>query len=708
MQTGASLESLAKGAVPFSQRFTVRELQDRWYSLLYDPGVSTSASACMIEYERSASNLPSKFNRFGISKENKSANAKRKAENIRTCYYALRKRSCSEPFESMDLSFLVAPSNNNYVGNGDEPLSGTCVLGDPISHSFGLEGSKMDSMHHTFAENLMHDGDAAIHFFNSVTVNPDEGFPYDPNNVQDEMPHIFEDNLPLMGNGSEVEELGHQNRLQECSLFKTDDAFGQINNNQQNISSEFEEKKVFSSPISECGGSFNNVDFSSPLPGLSIWRTVSAPELPVDLSAQENNLSAIGTFELPEDYDAKNTGTSGYDIQSDVKVKNELSLDDFRIDTSTEGYFAELSNSLLNFSNEEELMCIDGKDTIDESYYDGLSSLLLSSPNDNSHDQMINLVEQETSVAPDMCIANSSVPCLREPEVNQGSKGDKKRTCNLENPMQSSVSASDFQFSELKDGVICCTLNTEDSEVPYNDDVFLTDNLPQALMSSVTEQRVWEANNQGTLFRNSSINKKINDIGTSLMHKKQKSPRELYLSYQIIQSHVSQEMDLNCGVKIKHSATDSPHLASNLAAVAVADPDEMSTVQVSTKASLPEMLHGKSKPSQHLNSNDYSVKKSAFESEGHKNYPPVSNGIKEEHGVSEVTRDHQASCAQISMEIAVSETVLQPQSPEWEADLIESDHEVPCYSDIEAMVRLQANILIFKVYSAPPSLQLFQ
>ncbi|KAL9275817.1 Microspherule protein 1-like protein [Drosera capensis] len=52
VEAGASLESLAKGAVQFSRRFTVRELQNRCHALLYDPVISADAAARMIEFER--------------------------------------------------------------------------------------------------------------------------------------------------------------------------------------------------------------------------------------------------------------------------------------------------------------------------------------------------------------------------------------------------------------------------------------------------------------------------------------------------------------------------------------------------------------------------------------------------------------------------------------------------------------------------------
>ncbi|KAK9948491.1 hypothetical protein M0R45_004064 [Rubus argutus] len=87
MEAGASLEALAKGAVRFSRKFSVRDLRERWHSLLYDADVSAEASVRMLEFEACNSNVPSKFNRFSQSR-----GSKRKAESIRKQYHALRKR----------------------------------------------------------------------------------------------------------------------------------------------------------------------------------------------------------------------------------------------------------------------------------------------------------------------------------------------------------------------------------------------------------------------------------------------------------------------------------------------------------------------------------------------------------------------------------------------------------------------------------------
>ncbi|CAN0919083.1 Microspherule protein 1 [Linum grandiflorum] len=99
VEAGASLEALAKGAVRFSRRFTVRELRDRWHSLLYDANVSAEASVRMAELELSAANVlslssSSKLNKTSAIRENGECSAKRKPEmdNIRRMYYAMKKK----------------------------------------------------------------------------------------------------------------------------------------------------------------------------------------------------------------------------------------------------------------------------------------------------------------------------------------------------------------------------------------------------------------------------------------------------------------------------------------------------------------------------------------------------------------------------------------------------------------------------------------
>lgn len=701
-QAGASLESLAKGAVQFSRRFTVRELQDRWFSLLYDPVVSAEASTCMNDLEHSASTLPSKFNKFANSKENKSVSGKRKVESVRSCYYALRKRICNEPFNSMDLSFLVVPDSSNFVVNGDEHLSANCTPGDPMSNPFGFEGSDMDAIHNAFPQNMIDSGDVAVNTCHLGVQNPvAEDFPIEQNNTHNEIPHIFGENLTL-------EDLGQSKELPVCDFLKDDElgmkspsAFDHINSDQPNMCSKFEGNKVFNSPITECGASFSSLDYSSPLPGMSMWRTVSAPALPVDIGLKDNDLCSGGSFELPDDYDAKNTGTSGYDVPLDIKVKTEMDLDDLKGDNNPEVYLEELSNSLWNFTNDEEL-----QDMFDKSYYDGLSSLLLNSPNDVGQDNMNDITEAEISVAPDVCITSTSGAYPGELDGNEGSHNvDGQMSYSSETKLQSSILASSLQFPELKDGVINCTLNTEDTEIPCNDDIFLSNHLSQAMMASTAEQKFQQANDTiSSSPKDFSGIQKTSDRGPSLIHKERNAPRKSHASFQILEPNL-QEIGLklplgNFGVKFEVS--ESPHVASRAVGIASGDPDQIITENVRTKTS--PVMYEDSKEivfEQHLTSTDRFIEKQDFDSESFQSYPQNASGIKEESDVSVLTRDHRSTPAEVaSMNVAVPKPALNPPMPEQDGMLIESDDDVPCYSDIEAMVNSKMlSILLIGVIS---------
>lgn len=694
-QAGASLESLAKGAVQFSRRFTVRELEDRWFSILYDPVVSVEASTKMLEFERSASTLLSKLNKFGHSKDNKSVTGKRKAESIRNCYYALRKRVCSEPFDSMDLSFLVAPTNSTYVGNGDGPLSGNCIPGNPISNLFGIGVSGMDTMTQAFPNNLM-DGSAAatsgaatINTFPTGHRNPvEENFMFEQNNIHKEIPHIIEENMP-------PKDLPEHNLHKAVELgMKSPPAFDQVNGDQSNMCLEFEENKVFNSPVSGCVAPFNNMEYSSPLP---IWKTVSAPALPVDIGLEDKDLCAGDTFHLPDDYDAGSTRTSGYNVHSCAKVKMEMAYDDFQIHNSPEGYLEELSNSLLNFTNEEELlfMTADGKDMIDKSYYDGLSSLLLNSPNDACQEQTNNITELETSVAAAVCTTDSSDQCRAEPLDNKAASNcDEQLSYDAPIQMQASVSAANNQFPEYKDGVICCTLNTEDPEIPCNDVVFLPNHPPSK--ASTSQPKFQGANKPRSLsIKDVSNNQRTNNRGPSLMHKERKTAGESHVSSQMTGSHTIQEMGLNppgsnFGVKSAVSKSDSANVAFRVAGISSIG-NQIIAANTSTKTLLPEMRKEETKEmlsAKHLSSTNYSIKRPPLGSTGVKSYAHTNSIIiKEEDDVSAPIRDQESINAELtSMSVAVSEPVVNAPTADQDGTPFESDDDIPCYSDIEALV----------------------
>lgn len=164
LQAGASLEALAKGAVRFSRKFTLQELQDRWYSLLFDSDVAAPASVRMIELEHSGINPLSKFNRSENLKGSKDVAGKRKADSIRRRYYTMRKKFRSEFFNSTDLGFLDEPNLHDCNGHGTDfrqhvridaqARDGNCMLGDCISDDLGLQESDLDILRNAFPEAL--------------------------------------------------------------------------------------------------------------------------------------------------------------------------------------------------------------------------------------------------------------------------------------------------------------------------------------------------------------------------------------------------------------------------------------------------------------------------------------------------------------------------------------------------------------------------
>ncbi|CAM8894187.1 unnamed protein product [Rhodiola kirilowii] len=118
IESGASLEALAKCAVRFSRRFTLRELRDRWHSLLYDPCESVRASIRMTELEHSNGGHASKLCKLASIKESGEKSTKRKAESIRRKYYAMRKRVRGQLIDDNGFDFFGGPSVYGHADQG--------------------------------------------------------------------------------------------------------------------------------------------------------------------------------------------------------------------------------------------------------------------------------------------------------------------------------------------------------------------------------------------------------------------------------------------------------------------------------------------------------------------------------------------------------------------------------------------------------------
>ncbi|KAF5747152.1 hypothetical protein HS088_TW06G01333 [Tripterygium wilfordii] len=686
VEAGASLESLAKGAVQFSRKFTIRELQERWHALLYDPVVSASASFRMIELERSASVLPSKFNKAGNSKVNKSSSGKRKAESLRSSYYALRRRIQNESFGSMDLGFLGPHNSSNYIDGAADPLSGSCILGDPISNQSGLQESKLDIVHHAFPQILV-DGDVtagdggSTHVFNTGVQIPVEGdFPMEQDTIQQELP-------------------AHNLYGADNSSMKPLSEYDQINGDPGTLCTAFERKQVFNSPIPECDAAFQNLDYSSPLPEMPIWRTVegiSAAAIAVDVDLREKDMHAGETFSLANHGDTENATTSGYtDVRMNSKLKQQMLCDESKSPSaSTELYLVELSNSLLDFSNENELLFMDivGKDRIDKSYYDGVSSLLLSSPANVDEDGMPDGTEPGALVTPD-CVPNQPGACPGELNDNQELRCGNNIVCNSKVQFLSSVSVSNTQFTATIDGVICCMLNTEDPEIPCNDDVTFPNRLRSTSVSSVARRNLQADNKKFASAKVVPSNQKTSEGGSALMQRDLKNPSPSHTC-----SHISEAQLMpgafhhpvgDRGVKFEVPNKDSTHVTTSFVANACGSSAQIPSANFSADTCLPAALKDEVTEFavlQHLDkrSIDSFIEMPAIGSDSLTRYPQShASDIKQE--LDETV--YQVSDANMgSLYVAASEHCAEPPPSDLEDLPIESDEDVPCFSDVEAMI----------------------
>ncbi|XP_057743226.1 uncharacterized protein LOC130961386 [Arachis stenosperma] len=670
VEAGASLESLAKGVVQFSRRYSFKEIRDRWYSILYDPIISAEASASMTDFEISTSPLPSKFIKFGNSRERKIDSAKRKAESVRTSYYAMRKRIRSDMFNSMDLGFLVDPENDNYGANGNESLPENCVAEGEMSNHFGFHGLHTDPAQYSFPENMMNGGATSngviAHAYYTGAKDPvQDDIPAEQQDVLREEPQFLRDDVSNgaaepqflrddVSNGV-AEEMGVPEELAIDSFIGDDNLetpFDQINSDPGNLCSEFDGNDVFDSSEIECGTSFNSLHLS-PLPEMPVWKThasIQEPEMPCD--------------------DFKDSIPCG------------------------EAYLTELSNSLLNFTNEEELylMDVDGKDGIDKSYYEGLSSLLLSSPNDVSQDQMPEKAEAESSVASQPKVSNLSVSCQAKVDDNNRSQSSNAQTVQKsDNQVSSSVSVKDPRFPELTNGVVFCALNTEEPEVPCNVDVFLLPlDVPPSTSPYSSEWMYTESNKpmsscvQDYGFSNHKA------LETSRMTKvEQKKPAEFRGSSQVMGSPPLPGPVGNSKVKCEFPNAHASHTASRSAM-------SVSGGLGGNKASTTNaIMHANPKDTpinvgltHCLNSratNSFS-EKPTLGSNGFRNHPySDGSGMKQGKNLALPKDRHLQHAEAGSSDVPKSQLVAIPPTLD-EEQYMESDDDVPCYSDIEAMI----------------------
>ncbi|CAN0872373.1 Microspherule protein 1 [Linum grandiflorum] len=669
-KAGASLESLARGAVQFSRKFSIRELQERWHSLLYDPVLSKEAALRMVELDHASSTITSRLTRCGNLKDSKSLSGKRKADSVRSCYYALRKRIRNEPFDSMDLSFLMGPIDNNYGGE-DVPLPGHSMLEDPIPDHFGFEEA---NMHMMLTEIGVSNGDPVFNSEFQNTVQTD--FPIQ----QDDLPNAM-DSVMATGNVTVVEEFGQPDRLP-------------LNSNQLQGCSNFDEDQDFGSQTLECGSSFHNLEYSSPLPEFPLWKSGTGMTMAIEsvnIGLRGKELRARDGCSLPSDTAGKESDPLEYGMvhaDSDIHNKELKHSSDGR---NRDGFLAEISNSLFDFTNEDEdlFMNVNGEDAIDKSHkiYEGLSSLLSSSPNEVNQDGLSGVIDVDMSMTVEHSETqlNASVQVLDEDTSLHHARD---AVGIVGNQRIDSPSTSKPELPEFTCEVIC-VLNTEDPEVPCNDHVVFTNKLRRKAAASVPRKSQQHPKKPNSSIKEMSNNQRSSKGSKPLVTRRDLgNPRQSQTSSPMIKSQVTPE------VSQPHSVSDHGVIVE----VSRSDPSRKGTVVAhgghftnnGTTSQMPVKLKEETtsieiaKPASHITL----MGKQPSVSNGYKCFKETSSngGVKQEIYSSSGFPNHRGSIAAVEpVDLSTYEQRIKNTS-EPEDLVVESDDDVPYFSDIEAMI----------------------
>uniref|UniRef100_A0A6M2EXP5 FHA domain-containing protein n=1 Tax=Populus davidiana TaxID=266767 RepID=A0A6M2EXP5_9ROSI len=436
IEAGASLEALAKGAVRFSRKFSVRELSDRWHSLLYDDDVSAEASGRMEELQLSNLSFSkvntitssSSSNKFGVAVK-ESDSVKRKIECVRQLYYATRKKLRKRGGGGCgDFCFLDSLDGGSF--DGGFGFGGNGGFGEDDRVRFGFVGGNEGG-----------EGDVC---FERENVRKD---------VQD-----VEDGLVEFRDSERSEEPG------PCGVPESDALIH--------------------------AGRIESLALRVPL-----WKgmkDVSAPKMPASVNVKGKGQSEGDLIVNHDDVNGYKMSLVGVEVDhSRVELRDEPVFDvrDRSIAIS-ESDFPDISDSLLNFPNDNEPLFIDvnGKDAIDKACYDSITTLLVSSPNDVQGD--VPDVKDPVMLTSDTSLGIPDGACPAELEVFAeeshpvGGKQDIHFVSEMNAPP--STSAPKVLSAEENDGEMECTLNMEDFEIPCNDDIFIGKTIASPVMEQIS------------------------------------------------------------------------------------------------------------------------------------------------------------------------------------------------------------------------------
>ncbi|KAF5192507.1 Forkhead-associated (FHA) domain [Thalictrum thalictroides] len=647
VQAGASLEALAKGAVRFSRRYTIHEIKNRWHSLLYDPDTSALASAHMVELELSSASNSN--NSLSDIKGNGNPK-KRKDESVRRHYYEERKRLRS-------LFHIESPLHN---GNG---LEGGCEESVRINNENTMGACMVED---TVVDHLNNDYDTN---FDMVSYGVPQVSTGDvPAGTDDTAAHVFHSN----DHDSLVGEIPGGNCFfdfpEDVSYILDDEAIG------SDIAHCFDDDAI--NALDE------KLDFLDPLgvqetgpPEVLPFESANLTTTSCEFDPVNNNPvithSGFGhsAGELVGHVDdATQVSSSGYNV-----VHSDCHLEDILFDDGltnsravSEGDFLDLSFSPLIFTNE---MNDDGKEMTD--CFD-LSSLFHSSPNDVHQDDMSSFTEPRASAAMDSCSTIDDIACPEELNAVGGTLQSGNMTCDSDNSVPSSTLTLD-PHPEYRDGVICCTLNTEDPDIPCNDDVYFPNLLPCPLVSAEVQHNTDEDGSSFPLSTTDfSVSGMTSEHGLNPAEKEEEALATSGVAGPQILAEIS-SIDPICDA------------ASRRIGIVGGEQTQCGSAQFTPYSISPGELKEDAANVEQWKLSDSLLERSVHSLENNENHPwNIINDYKQEPGLPCATEYYVAE--DYGSDLLMSEPAVNPQLLNQEEQPFEDDNDVPHFPDIETVI----------------------
>ncbi|XP_020589272.1 uncharacterized protein LOC110030726 isoform X2 [Phalaenopsis equestris] len=487
-QAGASLESLAKGAVQFSQRFTIQELEERWHALLYDLNTSTEASTRIVEIEIGVSVYnPSRPGRTWNSKIKKTSSGRRKGESLQCHYFTTRKKARSETHSSVKLGFPMSPISHVAIDN------------DSSSHHF--------KFHNEFALNKFHVDEPFSGNFGHPETSYGGCQPIYPKMVEVEpiatvsglavhegVAGSIEAKLPVGVLGTDCS-YGHGENISsvpidEAGFNDAGDSF-EPNFTPEDFPHALDRNHC-SLQTSNAPGStstFHQLGYSSP-PDHPIWKTiedVSRPTLQMEGQFEEKGQELV-TMQC--------TMKIGDQACDDATAKGKLNNDTATIALNNseillEANFIDFSDPCMSFTDDEELLLIDvDEDDIgDGSCLNGLGSIFLNSPTSTNIGNSPIPGDPKPAEAFDIPACNDAESSVEHGTIHE-------QIHNVKNDLQCSAvpevcalsSTSGASPTEAPaEKLMICVLNAEDQDIPCNDNVTLPAKLFQAFPTNMRQ-----------------------------------------------------------------------------------------------------------------------------------------------------------------------------------------------------------------------------